>query len=59
MIQGLCAAAVAALCAGALAGCAGDGLTGGIAATVNGIEIQEDEITQDIQTMREKRMMST
>ena len=59
MIQGLCAAAVAALCAGALAGCAGDGLTGGIAATVNGVEIQEDEITQDIQTMREKRMMTT
>ena len=59
MIKGLCAAAVAALCVGALSGCAGDGLTGGIAATVNGVEIQEDEITQDIQTMREKRMMTT
>lgn len=59
MIKGLCAAAVAALCVGALSGCAGDGLTGGVAATVNGVEIQEDDITQDIQTMREKRMMTT
>lgn len=53
------AAAAAALCAGVLAGCSGEGLTGGVAATVNGVDIQEDDITRDIQKMREQRNLTT
>ena len=55
----LAAAAAAALCAGVLAGCSGEGLTGGVAATVNGVEIQEDEVTRDIQKMREQRNITS
>lgn len=52
--------ALAAVCAVAIAGCAGGnkgltpdtGLTGGTAATVNGAEIPEDKITKQINTMR-------
>lgn len=51
----LAAAAATALVLGALSGCSG--LTGGVAATVNGVEIPEDEITQDIQDMREQRSL--
>ena len=54
-IKVLVAAAVAALALGALSGCSG--LTGGVAATVNGVEIPEDEITTDIQDMREQRSL--
>lgn len=48
----ICVTAVAA-CALALAGCSsGDGLTGGVAATVNGTEIAEDDVTVYIENMR-------
>ena len=45
---------VTAACALALAGCSGSnyGYTGGVAATVNGTEIQEDTVTKYIQDFR-------
>lgn len=55
ILKGLVVAAVATLALGALSGCSG--LTGGVAATVNGVEIQEDDITRDIQDMREQRSL--
>lgn len=55
---------VAALCsviAFGVAGCAsiGKGLTGGVAATVNGHEIPEDKVTTFIQDTREKNKLNT
>lgn len=44
--------AVASLTLVLLAGCSHHGMTGGVAATVNGTEISEDTITQYIQDMR-------
>lgn len=51
---------LAMACGAVLAACAGgsatqdvEGLTGGVAATVNGVEIEEDTITRDIQSVRE------
>ena len=49
---------LAAVCAAGVVGCSGDSdaskptYTGGVAATVNGTEIQEDTITQAIQDIR-------
>ncbi len=45
---------ISAACCLALAGCSGTnyGYTGGVAATVNGVEIQEDTITKYIQDFR-------
>lgn len=50
-LVGMCVA-VASLSLVLLAGCNSNGLTGGVAATVNGTEISEDTITQYIQDMR-------
>lgn len=51
-----CAAGLAAACLCTAAGCSSDGaaegLTGGVAATVNGVEIQEDDVTTMIQQIR-------
>ena len=44
--------AVASLSLVLLAGCNSNGMTGGVAATVNGTEISEDTITQYINDMR-------
>lgn len=44
--------AVASLSLALLAGCNSNGMTGGVAATVNGTEISEDTITQYINDMR-------
>ncbi len=54
------AVSLAALCAVSVMGCAeGDGqnkqtYTGGVAATVNGVEIQEDTVTAAIEGIREQ-----
>lgn len=50
----LCAAGLVAACALGLAGCSGDGVkyTGGTAATVNGVEIDEDDITRTVEGVR-------
>lgn len=50
-----CVLGIAALCTFSLAACSGtsqNGLTGGVAATVNGVEIPEDKITTFIQSYR-------
>lgn len=50
----VCAASVAALCVMGLTACSGSGgLTGGVAATVNGVQIPEDKVTNYIQQFRE------
>ncbi len=52
-----CAAGLAMACMCGVSACSSgesqEGLTGGIAATVNGVEIQEDDVTLAIQEMRE------
>lgn len=45
-------AAAASLCVFLLSGCSSNGLTGGVAATVNGTEISEDKVTTYIQDFR-------
>ncbi|MEE0846066.1 MAG: peptidylprolyl isomerase [Eggerthellaceae bacterium] len=56
VIKAACAAGLAIACFCGVAACSSgdsqDGLTGGVAATVNGTEIQEDDITTAIQNMR-------
>lgn len=51
----LCAAGLAAACVFGLAGCSSDGLklTGGTAATVNGVGIDEDDVTRTVESVRE------
>lgn len=48
------AGALAVSCLGVVAGCSGnsDGYTGGVAATVNGVEIPEDKVTKQVQQYR-------
>lgn len=50
----LCAAGLVAACTFGLAGCSSDGvkLTGGTAATVNGVEIEEDDVTRTVESVR-------
>lgn len=45
-------AAVAAICAFSLAACQGGQASGGTAATVNGVAISEDKVTDNIQSVR-------
>ena len=52
-VRFVCAASVAALCVLGLTACSGGGLTGGVAATVNGVQIPEDKVTTYIQQFRE------
>lgn len=53
ILKAFVAAALAVSCLGVVAGCGnGDGLTGGVAATVNGVEIPEDKVTKQIQQYR-------
>lgn len=57
-----CAAGLAMACMCGVSACssgeAQEGLTGGVAATVNGVEIQEDDVTTTIQNMRESYSLS-
>lgn len=58
LLKFACAASLAAMCVAGLAACSGgsestgEGYTGGVAATVNGTEIAEDTVTDQIQTIR-------
>ena len=52
------AAIAGALCLGALTGCQNDGYSG-VAATVNGVEIKEEKVTQQIQDMRKRNNLDT
>lgn len=56
IVRAACAAGLAAACMCGIAACSSDssasGLTGGVAATVNGAEIPEDEVTTSIENVR-------
>ena len=58
IMKTVCAVGLTAACAWGLAGCSSDGNassgTGGVAGTVNGVEIAEDTITNYIQGVREQ-----
>ena len=55
----ICVAAAAA-CVLALAGCgSSDGMTGGVAATVNGTDIAEDQVTNYIEDLRSSQNVSS
>lgn len=58
IMKTVCAVSLTAACAWALAGCSTDGNasagTGGVAGTVNGVEIAEDTVTNYIQGVREQ-----
>lgn len=66
LLKFVCTAGLAAACATGLAACSGGGAnaasesyTGGVAATVNGTEIAEDTITQQVQTIRAQMAIDT
>lgn len=53
IVKGICTAGIAAACAFGLMACSsGSGGTGGVAATVNGVEIAEDDVTAYIDNVR-------
>lgn len=56
IMRAACAAGLAAACMCGIAACSSDssasGLTGGVAATVNGAEIPEDDVTTSIENVR-------
>ena len=54
IVRGVCTAGLAAMCIVGLAACSssGSGSTGGVAATVNGVEIAEDDVTDYIENVR-------
>ena len=56
IMRAACAAGLAAACMCGVAACSSNesasGLTGGVAATVNGVEIAEDDITTSIENLR-------
>ena len=58
IMKTVCAVGLTAACAWGLAGCSSDDNassgTGGVAGTVNGVEIAEDTITNYIQGVREQ-----
>ena len=58
IMKTVCAVGLTAACAWGLAGCSSEGNvssgTGGVAGTVNGVEIAEDTITNYIQGVREQ-----
>ena len=58
IMKTVCAVGLTAACTWGLAGCSSDGNassgTGGVAGTVNGVEIAEDTITNYIQGVREQ-----
>lgn len=61
ILKTIVAGSLALTCLGAV-GCSGsdnEGYTGGVAATVNGVEIPEDKVTKDVQTYREQQNVTT
>lgn len=62
--KSVCAASLALACAWGVVGCSGGTtvngvkLTGGTAATVNGVEIPEDDVTLEVQAIRERMGLS-
>lgn len=56
IMRAACAAGLAAACMCGIAGCSSNesasGLTGGVAATVNGVEVAEDDVTTSIEVIR-------
>ena len=54
IVRGVCAAGIAALCVVGMTACSSSGSTGtgGVAATVNGMEIAEDDVTEYIENVR-------
>ena len=65
LVKSLASVGLAAVCALGVAGCSegtnvsGSSGTGGVAATVNGVEIQEDTVTDAIQSIREQMDLTT
>ncbi len=55
VVKTVCAAGLTFACVFGLAACSsgGSGLTGGVAATVNGVEISEDDVTRTVESIRE------
>lgn len=61
ILKTIVAGSLAVTCLGVATGCASDndGYTGGVAATVNGVEIPEDKVTKNVQTYRERQSVTT
>lgn len=65
LVKSLAAVGLAAVCVMGFAGCSegtnvsGSSGTGGVAATVNGVEIQEDTVTEAIQSIRDQMDLTT
>lgn len=59
IMKAVCVAGLAATCVWGLAACGGDKThTGGVAATVNGVEIAEDEVTDMVEGIRAQMNIS-
>ncbi len=60
-IKAVCTLGLVSACALTFVGCSGNsqGLTGGVAATVNGVEIPEDKVTTLVQNMRTTSSLET
>ena len=59
IMKAVCVAGLAATCVWSLAACAGGAsATGGVAATVNGTEIPEDEVTGMVESIRSQMSMT-
>lgn len=60
ILKTIVAGSLAVTCLGVAAGCSSsDGHTGGVAATVNGVEIPEDKVTDRVQLYREQQGVTT
>lgn len=57
--KGICAVGLAAACAFGLAACSSGSASGGVAATVNGTEIAEDDVTAYIEEVRTSVMSNS
>ena len=57
--KGLFSIGLAAVCAIGMGGCSGGSSSGGVAATVNGVEISEDKITTSIERLRTSMGLET
>lgn len=61
IVKTIVAGSLAVTCLAVAAGCSGDndGYTGGVAATVNGVEIPEDKVTKNVQAYRQQQGVTT
>ncbi len=59
LVKGICVASVVAICSFAMAACSAQGGSGKVAATVNGVEISEDKVTNYIQEQRTSMGLDT